>query len=505
MYELGAAGVLGSHDGPSMLDLETHFMTVDGTNDVREREDFDSRYAARYMHEQSHWTRFHGTAIGAALTAISQSFQLAIFDVFPMLDDEEKSTLMKGRRQGEAICSLHNPKGKHSDLFLNFRLSWLSARVGYSMLFDSRAVDQVDFVNQAQALGFALVDAHLSSYVLFDEIAKQPTAPLEEHAFWPRSIETRPDGRLTTHQLFECAAVIDEMRAASCYQDSYTEQVVQSAFEHLAKSSYGLPLRLFMHITESTCSILSVLTALQAVIDFALNPPLPPLATYDLLESIQDEELDPPNRFMFACSVMRDHLPRMIANLPTQDSRQLQEMLTKKLDWHNFYEQGGVLPTYGQRYLSERPLSRSIGRPLPDYSYPNVLGDIQARFWALRQYCPEIVINHGTTLDPEPSVLDDLLWKGIGEGWFRAPLHILLPSGNLAWSGKWPDIAVGTYLQNLAIRCLGVHTMCHSDRMSIDNWPVGNNNADFWARAVVDTSNYLKLPERCVLDIMPIL
>lgn len=165
----------------------------------------------------------------------------------------------------------------------------------YNAILDSTAISQLEW-NAKAAINGALADAwlHASSSGVALDYPGNATAR--------NSINGRPffvsilGQRLTTRLLLECASSLDELYVMAIEPARSSAPgilaMVTAALDH---TDYGLAFRVAGQVSPVLRKSLSTLLA---VIDFALNPPVPGISL--MVEGMSWSELYPPTRFMEA-------------------------------------------------------------------------------------------------------------------------------------------------------------------------------------------------------------
>lgn len=513
MTRLTDAGTLGGHDGLSLLDLGTYFLTIDEKLHD-EASSMTLAYHSTFVHENSHWIRFHGSTLGAALTALQVASQEIIYDGFARLSPNERHILLNQRKKGVPIFSDKQPNDVGSQQYEEMCASWYADRIGYHLLLDSRAVlpapranTSINLMQPRQALGYSLCDAHLVSSRVLGTADMQLISRLPEYGWTPRIIETSW-GRLTAHSLFECAATLDEFVSMSGFMGLPKELGINAEtkcnklLNRMLETSYGIPLKLFWQITgKGLADLTSSISVLMALIDYALNPPLPPAITYATLETIEWEELDPACRFVAACSAVSRI--SQLSRLPNPaELRCFHDELSSLLGWHSLFLYDGSLATVASSYLpTVKGQDTSLGTL--SYKYPGMLGYVQSRFWALRLQYPEVISHFGFIPDINIDVSTDLIFDSAGQGWFMAPLQRLADNRAGFSSGAgWDDSRLSTYMTSLAMHILTGYLINGVGPIPSGVIPLGANERDFW-RDICDGVAGQLYVDGCLDDLIP--
>ncbi|MFF7243072.1 hypothetical protein ACFZBU_04140 [Embleya sp. NPDC008237] len=128
-------------------------------------------------------------------------------------------------------------------------------------------------------------------------LTRKPDDFTRMHGFGPLLGGDEP---ITTLLLFECAGLLDEHYHFRGPYPRMMDRSLSRMWEINLRGEYGAPYRLAEKLAGRRLSHSDVL----ALIDFALNPPLPGL--HSDLDTIDWRELYPPYRFMFAAITLRE-------------------------------------------------------------------------------------------------------------------------------------------------------------------------------------------------------
>jgi hypothetical protein len=251
-----------------------------------------------HRHEMSHWVRYHGSTVGVLMTLLRVTRDSLANHALHCLDQTDLATFEQSRSAGRRLFS-----GEQDEIVRSFgqeliKLStqWLSLYRVYQILFGEIPLDwsMLDPAAEAHWISLAL-DLTWFQRDGMGALPRARAGPASVHSLKPLLGGEEP---VTTRLLFECAAVLDEM----CMFGTPYPQMIPQSLNKMSRVSfdgeYGTPYRLAQIFSGRKLSAVEVL----ALIDFALNPPVPGLSRG--IASIDWRELYPPYRFVFAAYVM---------------------------------------------------------------------------------------------------------------------------------------------------------------------------------------------------------
>jgi len=472
---------LGSCSGQDQFSLLSYALSISQTDATDLASVFD--YHATVVHEESHWVRFHGTTIGAALALIQYAQQLTAAQ-FSGLSLAEKGRLWRQRDNGQPIFTFPVLGTAGSDDFKLFRQLWLDMKIGYKALLDSSSLDGIQWDRRA-AIESALTDAFIfmpsvyDSSLSSDSPASDPRTAIQICGSMYFLQVGRRKQRLTTRSLFECAATLDQLLGilgSASYARQATLVGVERVLHTLSEPQYGEPVLTFREIIGGVelSSLVEHSSTILALIDFSLNPPLPPAISSPLdMRGRRWEELYPPARFTAACGALASG-DIAILNLECSDD-DLREF-TRAVA-----EATGMLDPFSY----SGPMCTTAGDGSVRYSdvknrdqYLFYLAETQRRLWALRLSEPSAVMLYGQNLSLRASGRAELVFD-TGVGWFRAPFH-LSRSDTFAYTDPpGPDVSL-RYLSSLAVHITLNNAMTQVSGLRKDQIPQGGLPEYFW-------------------------
>ncbi|MCF3143504.1 hypothetical protein [Streptomyces platensis] len=252
-----------------------------------------------YVHESSHWARYHGSTVGVLLSLLRRTRdQLAAYTISRM-SRQQTEFLHEGWGSGLPFLSFKRyPQHTSGELRYN-ELDWLNLYHAYHVLLDPESLTEFDATSWDTQAAFenSLEDAWRQSAGV--EMLERPEGA-RVSVTGPLKLVHTSEGPLTTRTLFECAAVIDELFQ---FEGAFMRMADPTLREFLLEEmsgEYGLPWRLASALAGRELGGSVVL----ALIDFALNPVVPGLTS--AAPSVDWRELYPPYRFAAAAKAMAD-------------------------------------------------------------------------------------------------------------------------------------------------------------------------------------------------------
>ncbi|MGW2367691.1 hypothetical protein ACWCZ5_19165 [Streptomyces sp. NPDC001667] len=252
-----------------------------------------------YVHESSHWARYHGSTVGVLLSLLRRTRdQLAAYTISRM-SRQQTEILHESRANGLPFLSFKRyPQHTSGELRYN-ELDWLNLYHAYYVLLDPEGLTESDATswNVRAAFENSLEDAWRQSAGV--EMVDHPEET-RVSVMGPLKLVHTSEGPLSTRTLFECAAVIDELFQ---FEGAFMRMADPTLREFLLEEmngEYGLPWRLASTLAGRDLGG----SVLLALIDFALNPVVPGLTSAD--PSVDWRELYPPYRFAAAAKAMAD-------------------------------------------------------------------------------------------------------------------------------------------------------------------------------------------------------
>jgi len=452
---------LASCRGGTFYIPETLFLHIDSASPINRTDDA----LITLIHEGVHWRQFQATTFGAFFNWILLSRELNTFDHFKSAPQAEMLEAFERRRDGVPILQLSRttslPKpalvlGNSRDRIALARMIWYDHTFTYRFFLNSGEISQNP--DSAQQI-FAAAIADAASTLTKVHPAWKDYGYEDVQRYYSLERVGRVAGRngidLTTRDLLEAAALANEVLLKS-----WTEEIrFHLTDEAAAKLSFGkdpgtVPgihatsvwkprdgLDRYIFLEESNrglassyghaLQVLFSLAGLQAtrheswltalaVIDFALNGPLPPAV---LPNRRQPDwwELYPPARFLKASSAVR----KCGDVRPPYGNKEIAEFQTRVADASSL-SNPGELKTSGVFDLivpDFREISRGdvwdsvLGKPIAYYHF---LRWCQQRLWGMRSD------NLGLLVEPALWI-----WKAM---WSNMPVAATYFAGNLGFT-----------------------------------------------------------------------
>ncbi|MEU4383354.1 hypothetical protein [Micromonospora echinofusca] len=246
----------------------------------------------RYLHESSHWARYHGSSVGVLLTLLRRTRDSLATYLLSQLSPAEQAAAAAARAGGEPLLSLQGGALAGTDLD-SLSQDWIDLLSTYQMLIDPgpSVVEMMTREGMARALT-----------VTWQQSAGEGMFPgtVPDVIVTGRGTCVQVDGALlTTRLLFECAAVLDELypQALGALRP-FTDPSLMRMLGHTLSGEYGIPYRLAERLAGRYIGP----DVVHALIDFALNPVVPGLHPGGAV--IKWAELDPPTRFLHAARTL---------------------------------------------------------------------------------------------------------------------------------------------------------------------------------------------------------
>lgn len=475
--DINESGVLGSCVGRGKMDLATYYLTVPEESKDPRLSAFDYHMLA--MHENSHWVRFHATTCGMALTAMKFASERLVHDLVLSAAPRTLAELAEKRRSGRRIFDLlDGGSGIPHELELT-RQMWLDLRVAYATLFD--------FDND-ETLAWPIMSAVESAVTDIDFWAQRfhdraPGRPILRPVVGESKIGfvKYEDIHITTRLLFECAATIDQLFSWGADIDGglfrFIEGGYTSQLDDILTSEYAAPLDLLCMLTEfrGRDAHVPMLTAV-ALIDFALNPRVPPFIDVNAETLPEWEDLYPPARFVRACKAAK-HVGLIDTVLTAAE---LADYRARIAEVAGMTSPDEYLDPFARRWKTQNvfALSDDVGSN-PATDYIGYLTWVHSKFWELRKTAEPLVVFYGTnTISQSREAVHYLLGQA-GMGWFNAPFH-WTSSGTL---GSDPDVGstVATkYSVSLAYYLTLHDLVSRSGPLSKRQFPPDSYELGFW-------------------------
>ncbi|MFE2972726.1 hypothetical protein ACFXKC_56255 [Streptomyces sp. NPDC059340] len=277
-----------------------------------------------YVHESSHWARYHGSTVGILLSLLRRTRdQLAAYTI-SHLPRQDVEHLHEDRSSGLPFFSFERyPKHAQGELKYS-ELDWLNLYFAYYLLLDPEGLTEFDTAtwDMRAAMEHSLEDvwrqgAGMEMVECPDDVRVGIDGPLK--------LVHTSEGPLTTRVLFECAAVLDELFQFEGAFIRKADPALREFLLEVLNGEYGMPCRLARALAGRTLGGSTVL----ALIDFALNPVVPGLNSDD--PSVDWKELYPPYRFVTAAKAMTGWETDLEFQYPSHEATvHFQHMLAKR-------------------------------------------------------------------------------------------------------------------------------------------------------------------------------
>ncbi|SFN47989.1 hypothetical protein SAMN04489713_102153 [Actinomadura madurae] len=254
----------------------------------------------RYLHESSHWVRFHGSTFGVLLMLLRRTRdQLASYTINDMtVSDIAKFSRDRANSQPLFDYRENTPNNRLGDTLSRRRQDWLDLHYAYHLFLDQEYISSaVKLWPATEAVEAALnITWHQSSGL---EMLTKPQGSQGEVTFSDKvGLVESGEGILSTRLLFECAAVLDELFQEVGTLNKAADSSLRKMLGHVFDGDYGLPYRFAERIAGRELDPITILS----LIDFAINPAIPGLHSRESITSWQ--EMYPPLRFAEAARAL---------------------------------------------------------------------------------------------------------------------------------------------------------------------------------------------------------
>lgn len=292
------------------------------------------RFDSDFSHELVHWFQHHGTTIGCFLSELRSMQYLTTVNWSTKVSPGDFSEYISRRASpdyrpfvnlssSEDLLPIEGP-----DTLRMFPQIWYDHKLIDALFFDS-PVQQNAAVPRGMILGEIVGD------IVAQLVADQPDVPgllalrdsrkLDDSSVAYVAFHGR---RLTTHLLMEAAASATEL--ANAENSPFGGRNAPAIRMKLEKSDYGLAARIMLARFEQPFERLAeFIPTLGALIDAALNPPLPPIVLEPQPGSWCWSKLYPPMRF-FQLLDAALALPPLAANAEHEQVRAYQSELCER-------------------------------------------------------------------------------------------------------------------------------------------------------------------------------
>lgn len=447
------------------------------------------------FHEQTHWIQFSATSIGALLTTIRlyQHFwlRLELPHVGPAVRDEA----VERRRRGQPIFALDDDFGlvrDHlSDDWREMGQTWWEHALAYDFLLGRVGSRELRRHDRGDAIGGVL------GFIAHDAVSgtgdERELFLALTNAFGSPEWNMLDTARceLTTEELFEAGAVVNELRTlaaarAAGIRDRTLDQRRRDRIARIPADPYFAAVRVFCRYVGLDPSVMvddeDVQRGFLAVLDLALNPPVPPYISRALAERIAEgppggalsvKQLYPPLRFLSLCLALQALLQHRQAGFPADDSEAAD--LEEKLCYVSQLVATSDLPDPWEHHephdftLLEEDLAAVQTLRLLDY-----VRTVQKQLWRLRRAHPGFSTDHvdAVVLDEDPDRSKRLLLGHFGGivqpliqmGRFGKGRYTLLPAPGL-------ELLQHALLTKSAFEYLLPDIFCGVGPLTLDQFP----------------------------------
>ncbi|WP_157545205.1 hypothetical protein [Hamadaea tsunoensis] len=436
--DLNDNGTLAGIAGTGRFDLGTYFLAAPPAAPVA----------------NAYWVRFHGSTIGVALSLMKYAAERVAYADLGQLTEGEKTILMRHRANGQPIFSAGAAAPIQSREFLGARQAWLDLRVARGVLLDSQQADGFDW-DVPEAVGSAFSAVSVWANRLFGERDGLEKTGLGDGS--TMGYVMLAGERVTTRLLWECAAAIDAYLG-----------IEQGDPAHL-QGSAGAPLRALAKALElSQDHLVPALVTTLALIDFAVNPPVPPFLTNEEAKTLQWRDIYPPLRFARACNGVKK--VGVLSRVP--DDEELRIYLEHVRD------AAGLPRTNGAGVFAGRSPHYDLAAPFVfgsvkpgslDADYQAYIAWAQQRLWRLRDEHPAAIAYlgvHGREI------------KEAG-GWFETP-YFGSAQDVYRWSEDLPQGVAAQYGVSVALYQTLHDLVSNTGPLRRHFVPPASYPADFW-------------------------
>jgi hypothetical protein len=288
------------------LNLRSQMLFLDHVNtEANDLLTATAAWNARYVHESSHWVRFHGSSIGVLLTLLRRTRDSLAAHTLNGLDSRDIASFSRQRFDG-------NPMFGYSDTAAEARLGrllslnrqlWLDLHSTYQILLEPRDLDESALNWLTKETIESGLDSVWSQSKPEEMFARRPPREKGVNILGGISLVAGAEGLISTRLLLECAAVLDEVTQWAGNFNRHADRAVLRMQEKTFRGEYGIPYR----FAERTAGCKLEPFAVLAMIDFALNPVVPGL--HDGAPEVDWQEIHPPSRFVRAAEAVSDAAP----------------------------------------------------------------------------------------------------------------------------------------------------------------------------------------------------
>lgn len=378
------------------------------------------QYLLTGLHEHTHWFQCHGTTVGAFLSQVRHSQALQTEAFLESLTPSTRDLLSQRRRQGCPMVPFKDniPEFdvKNEELY-QFQALW------YAHLLVERLFDEAQKLPHLLSEEWEWCREAIGCTIAADTGVRESDASPENHPVhqWfgclnahllvpsnlqesqclPRSlsgneiVKRLSGGKwLTTRTLMEAAATVAEVAVIAWARAAgmMDEQLSLAWIHRRIMSAYCDPL-LFLGQTvgkDSWQGVSQLIPTFTAVVDLALNPPLPPYRVQPPADEARWrwEELYPPRRFIKMLEAWHHLNPQWLdKDATTDDIRFFQESFCEYFGWISPWELRHPYTLCDEPLNFEEINSETFDHAIPSREY--VLW-VQSKMWDYRLQWPHL-------------------------------------------------------------------------------------------------------------------
>jgi hypothetical protein len=415
------------------------------------------------FHEQAHWIQFCGTSIGALLTAIRLYQHLWVRDYLPYVSPVVRDELFEHRRRGKPIFAVDRDNGlvlDHlSDDGREMAHTWWEYEVAYAFLRGTLGTPELLKHDRADVIGGVLgFIGHVAIGGKLPDDRDLLVALMRAFATPEWNWLDTAKCEVTTEDLLEAGAVVDELATlaagrAAGINDRALRNRHRKRIEEILTHRYFAAVRIFCRQVGLSDPLViaedeDVQRGFLAIVDLALNPPVPPFISRVAAERIASgppgvisvKQLYPPLRFRSLCLALRALLQRRRADFPADDAEtfELEQRLCYVAQLVGPWELPEPWPAHETRDFT---LLEEDQSELATLSLSRYFSTVHQQLWRLRSAHPGFSTRHvdAITLDRDPDRSNQLLLSHYGGivqplvqmGRFTKGLYTLLPAPGL--------------------------------------------------------------------------
>ena len=279
------------------------------------------------FHEKTHWIQYCATSIGCLLNAVKLYQYLWVRLELPEIPPRVRAQLFDWRRSGRPIFTIDATNGVVLDHLSEdgraFAETWWEYQVAFSLLSGDLGSTELKGHDLSTALGRVLGFIAHRALGLKATDTEALVALMEAFgtAQW-NDLDTAEYG-LSTHDLFEAGAVVHELTALAMSRlmgidDADIIERLRERETQIGPHPYFKAVRVFCRYAgiddpRRVAVVDPIRRAFHAIVELALNPPVPPFVSFELLDKLRKrpggvfslQQLYPPLRFHTLCLGMK--------------------------------------------------------------------------------------------------------------------------------------------------------------------------------------------------------